>query len=49
MGHWSFSKFSTDYKDERGDEVNQPMLSTERKEEPAEDDEEPTDDEKEAS
>ena len=49
MGHWSSSKYSTDYEDEDGEEVNQPTLSPECEEEPTEDDGEPaTDDEEEA-
>ena len=47
MGHWSSSKYSTDYEDKDGKEVNQPMPSPERKEEPTEDDGEPTDDDEE--
>jgi hypothetical protein len=53
MGHWSSSKYSTDYEDEDGEEVNQPTPSPEREEyplpaeEPTEDDKEPTDDNKE--
>jgi hypothetical protein len=38
MGHWSSSKYFTDYKDEDGKEVNQPTPSLEREEKPAEDD-----------
>ena len=55
MGHWSFDKYSTDYEDGDGEEVNQPMPSPECEEypllteEPAEDDGEPTDDEEEVS
>ena len=54
MGHWSSGKYSTDYKDEDNEDVNQSMLSPEREEyplpteEPAEDDGEPTDDDEEA-
>jgi hypothetical protein len=53
MGHWSSSKYSTDYEDEDDEEVNQPMLSPVHEEyplpveEPAKDDREPTDDEEE--
>jgi len=43
MGHWSSSKYSTDYEDGDDKEVNQPTLSLEHKEEPTEDDGEPTD------
>jgi hypothetical protein len=54
MGHWSSSKYSTDYEDEDDEEVNQPMLSPVHKEyplpveEPAKDDREPTGNEEEA-
>ena len=44
MGHWSSGKYSTDYEDEDGEEVNQPTLSPERKEEPTEDNGEPAKD-----
>jgi hypothetical protein len=54
MGRWSSSKYSTDYKDEDGKEVNQSTPSPEREEKLAEDDGElteddgkPTDDEEE--
>jgi hypothetical protein len=54
MGHWSFSKYSTDYEDKDGEEVNKSTPSLKCEEEPAKDygepdkdDEEPTDDEKE--
>ena len=53
MGYWSSSKYSTDYEEEDGEEVNQPTPSLEREEyplpteEPAEDDREPTDDDEE--
>ena len=46
MGHWSSGKYSIDYEDEDGEEVNQPTPSPER-EEPIEDDGEPTNDEEE--
>ena len=40
MWHWSSGKYSIDYEDEDGKEVNQPTPSLEREEEPADDDEE---------
>ena len=51
MGPWSSSKYSTDYEDKDGKEVNQSTPSPEREEyplpveEPTEDDREPADDE----
>ena len=45
MGHGSASKYSTDYKDKDGVEVNQSMPSPEHEQEPTEDDREPTNDE----
>jgi len=51
MGYWSSGKYSTDYKDEDNEDVNQSMLSPEREEyplpveEPAEDDGKPIDEE----
>ena len=51
MGHWSSSKYSTNYEDEDGEGVNQPTPSPECEEyslsteEPVEDDGEPTDEE----
>ena len=48
MGHWSSSKYSTDYEDEDGEEVNQPMPSPKHKEELAKDNREPADEEEEA-
>jgi hypothetical protein len=53
MGHWSSSKYSTNYEDKNGEEVNQLTPSPEHEEyplpakEPAKDDGEPTDDEEE--
>ena len=47
MGHWSSGKYSTDYEDKDGEEVNQSMPSPEREQEPTEDDGEPTNDEEE--
>ena len=47
MGHWSSGKYSIDYEEEDGEEVNQPMPSPEREEEPTEDDGEPTEDDRE--
>ena len=41
MGHWSSGKYSTDYEDEDGEEVNQPMPSPEREKEPAKDNGDP--------
>jgi hypothetical protein len=35
MGHWSSNKYSTNYEDEDGEEVNQPTLRPEREEEEA--------------
>ena len=55
MGHWSSNKYSIDYEDEDGEEVNQLTPSPKREEyplpaeEPTEDDGEPTDDDEEAS
>ena len=46
MGHWSSSKYSTDYEDEDGVEVNQPMSSPKHEEYPLPM-EEPTDEEEE--
>jgi len=51
MGHWSSGKYSIDYEDKDGEEVNQLTPSPECEdyplpaEEPTEDDGEPTDDE----
>ena len=53
MGHWSSDKYSTNYKDKDGKEVNQHTSSPKREEyplptdEPTEDDEEPTEEEEE--
>jgi hypothetical protein len=47
MGHWSSNKYSTNYEDEDGEEVNQPTLRPEREEEPTEDDWEPANDDEE--
>ena len=53
MGHWSSGKFSIDYEDEDGEEVNQPTPSLEHEEyllpmeEPAEDEGKPTEDDRE--
>ena len=47
MGHWSSDKYSTDYEDEDGEEVNQPTPCPERKEEPTEDDTKLLDDDEE--
>ena len=44
MGHWSSDKYSIDYEDEDGEEVNQLTSSPEREEESTEDDREPTKD-----
>ena len=43
-GQWSSGKYSTDYEDKDGKELNQPTLSPKSEEEPAEDDGEPAKD-----
>ena len=40
MGHWLSGKYSTDYEDLDGEEVNQPTPRPEREEEPADNKEE---------